>query len=97
MARLNEFSTLTIETALQRQNGRCGICGEKVRKTGRRYNAHHMTSAMYGGSNSVDNCVILCDEDEEGGRGGGCHLWAHGNSFRREFELNRSEYIYFNG
>lgn len=97
MSRPNEFSTLTIAAALQRQQRRCGICGEKVLETGRKYNAHHVTSAKYGGSNSLDNCVILCDEDEDGWRGGGCHLFAHGDSFHRAFELNRSEYIYFNG
>ncbi|GAB3688898.1 hypothetical protein GCM10027592_04560 [Spirosoma flavus] len=97
MTRPNEFSKSTIADALQRQNGRCGICGENVLVLGRKFNAHHITSAKYGGTDSLDNCVILCDEDEDGWRGGGCHLFAHGDSFRRAFELNRSEYIYING
>ncbi|WP_375447588.1 HNH endonuclease [uncultured Fibrella sp.] len=96
MARPNDFTPHTLALAKMRQKGRCGICGKYVDRLGMRAEGHHIRSAKYGGSNRVDNCVILCAEDEFGHRGG-CHLFAHGDWYHREFELNRSEYTYLNG
>lgn len=96
MSRPNEFTPHTIALAKSRQKGRCGICGKYFDRTGIKLEAHHIKSARYGGTNSLDNCVVLCAEDQFRQRGG-CHLFAHGDYYHRPFELNRSEYRFLNG
>lgn len=96
MARPNDFTPHTIQMAKARQKGRCGICGKQFDRTRVKYEGHHIKSARFGGSNSIDNCVVLCAEDRSGQRGA-CHLLAHGDYYHRSFELNRSEYRFLNG
>ncbi|HTF81130.1 MAG TPA: HNH endonuclease signature motif containing protein [Cytophagales bacterium] len=93
--RVGAFSDITIQYAHARQNGRCGICGQKLDPSQVLSQAHHIRSTLYGGDNSVGNCVILCMERKDGTAG--CHLFAHGDYYHRKFELDVSEYKYLNG
>lgn len=95
MARNFEFSKQTKDDAFNRQSGRCAICGQDLDRTGNPYQAHHIVSALYDGDDSLNNCAILCMERTDGGDG--CHIYAHGDSYNRSFQLNRSEYRYFHG
>lgn len=100
MAREFEFSLTTKAKAYERQNGRCGICGQRFYKTGNKSQAHHIVSALYGGDDSLENCVILCTERGDGADEndkGGCHKYAHGGSYNKDFQLNRSQYKHLNG
>lgn len=85
MARDFEFSKTTIKLAKERQNYRCAICGQNLARTGNSHQAHHAVSALNGGTDSLDNCVILCTYRGDGSDGsdpGGCHKYAHGGSYR---------------
>jgi len=98
--RPNEFSRATQKAALARQKNRCAMCGEAIsalghegqatHRFGEGVHAHHMRHVKQGGSNSVDNCVILCWS---------CHYSAHeGGSYRHsQIDSTADDYQYFNG
>jgi len=84
MARPNEFSRMTQQTALARQRSRCASCGTHISRLGNagraehRYGegaqAHHVRHVKLRGSDSAANCVILCWS---------CHYCAHeGGNYR---------------
>jgi 5-methylcytosine-specific restriction endonuclease McrA len=70
MPRANEFSLRTMQEALGRQKHLCASCGTEIVQLGKagraahRYGesaqAHHVQHVKLGGSNIVDNCVVLC-------------------------------------
>ena len=100
MARPNEFSPSTQQLALARQKFRCASCGTRISGLGlagradHRYGegaqAHHRRHVKFGGSDSLDNCVILCQA---------CHYSAHeGGNYRFGTVIGRkSDYPYFRG
>ncbi len=73
-----EFSTSTKQQALLRQKFKCGSCGEKIttlsqigkqsHKQGEGAHGHHMRHDQQGGTNLLNNCVILCES---------CHYTVH--------------------
>lgn len=84
MPRANEFSIWTKQKALVRQKHLCGSCGtdishigevgRAVHKYGESAQAHHIRHVKFGGTNALDNCVILCWS---------CHYCAHeGGAYR---------------
>ncbi len=84
MARPNEFSRATQRAALERQQNRCASCGTAIAALGNAgraehafgegVQAHHLLPIRSGGTNAVENCVILC---------GSCHYSAHeGGNYR---------------
>lgn len=100
MTRPNEFSPLTKQLALARQRNRCASCGTLISRLGEagraehRYRqgaqAHHVRHVKFGGSDSVDNCVILCQS---------CHYSVHeGGNYRFGTVVGReSDYPHFRG
>lgn len=87
MAR-QEFTRLTQDFALGRQAALCGMCGTDFRRDGIP-NFHHVLPCNCGGSNNLDNCVVLCKE---------CHYAAHNyGNYRQPLELLRKEFPFFNG
>jgi len=87
MAR-KEFSTITENFALGRQSALCGMCGLDFRKDGIP-NFHHILRCADGGDNTLDNCVVLCED---------CHYVAHNyGNYRQPIQLLMSEFPYFNG
>jgi 5-methylcytosine-specific restriction endonuclease McrA len=100
MQRANEFSRPTQELALTRQQRRCGSCGTQIlrlghagqatHRYGERAQAHHIRHIKFGGTEFLDNCVILCDS---------CHYSVHeGGNYRYGTVLgNVSDFPYFNG
>ena len=100
MPRPNEFSGTTKKLALARQIFRCGSCGTRIsclgnagqaeHKYGEGAQAHHLSHIKFGGSHSVDNCVILCQS---------CHYSAHeGGNYRFGTVVGReSDYPHFRG
>jgi len=85
MKREHEFSIATKQLALVRQKFRCASCGERIvgldiesrqqHKFGESAHAHHILHIKFGGTNSVENCAILCSS---------CHYSAHeGGNYRR--------------
>lgn len=75
-----------IVEAWLRQGGKCGICGDDLSESA--YEAHHMKPKAFGGTDDVDNIVLLCDREE--------HLYVHGGDFRNAVETDPSVYPYFN-
>ena len=84
MSRPNEFSRATQQVALARQRYRCASCGTHISRLGdagrteHRYGegaqAHHIQHIKTEGSDSVDNCAIVCQS---------CHYSAHeGGNYR---------------
>src|SRR4030042_5448346 len=100
MKRVNEFSRHTQEMALVRQKNRCASCGETIVALGQKgrekhrfgegARAHHIQHLKLRGSNSVDNCVILCES---------CHYSGHeGGNYRLGTIMGaRDDFPYFNG
>jgi 5-methylcytosine-specific restriction endonuclease McrA len=98
--RPNEFLRRTQLAALDRQKHRCALCGEKISALGHAgqithsfgegAHAHHMRHVKQGGSNALDNCVILCWS---------CHYSAHegGNYRHSQIDTTASDYPHFNG
>ncbi len=69
-----EFSDHTVAAALLRQANLCGSCGVHLLRSGEGCNAHHIRHVKFGGTNSLDNCVVLCRA---------CHYSAHeGGNYR---------------
>ena len=95
-----EFTTATQLFALHRQKFCCALCrtfitqlgemGRSQHKYGEIAHAHHVLHAKYGGTNAVDNCVILCQS---------CHYSIHeGGNYRYGTVIGRREdFPYFNG
>jgi 5-methylcytosine-specific restriction endonuclease McrA len=100
MNRPNEFSWLTQQRALARQKNRCASCGTHIfrlgdagaaeHEFGEGARAHHKIHIKFGGTDSVDNCVILCQS---------CHYSVHeGGNFRFGSVVGReSDYPHFRG
>jgi 5-methylcytosine-specific restriction endonuclease McrA len=100
MPRPNEFSRSTQQLALTRQNYRCASCGTPISHLGdagrpnHRYGesaqAHHVRHVKLGGSDDVDNCVVLCQS---------CHYSAHegGNYRLGTVEGSENDFPHFRG
>lgn len=100
MAGPNEFSRPTQELALSRQRYRCASCGTRISRLGNagrpahRYGegaqAHHLRHIKFGGSDSANNCVILCNS---------CHYCVHeGGNYRLGTVVGReSDFPHFRG
>lgn len=73
--------------AWARQDGVCALCGDTLEDT--LYEAHHMRRVADGGTNEVDNIVMLCSKDD--------HLHAHGGNFCDAVETEPDAYPFFNG
>jgi 5-methylcytosine-specific restriction endonuclease McrA len=69
-----EFTEGTIQLAKVRQKNCCGSCGRDLLTSGEGMQAHHIIHVKFGGSNLVDNCVVLCKA---------CHYSVHeGGNYR---------------
>jgi 5-methylcytosine-specific restriction endonuclease McrA len=79
-----EFLKSTMEMALTRQKNHCASCGEIIytlgvsgrgeHRFGEVSHAHHIEHAKFGGSNAIENCVVICQS---------CHYSAHeGGNYR---------------
>jgi 5-methylcytosine-specific restriction endonuclease McrA len=100
MNREGEFPTGTKQQALLRQKNRCASCGARIfrlgnaaassHKFGEGAQAHHVKHIKFGGTASLDNCVILCQS---------CHYSAHeGGNYRFGTVIGtRSDFPFFNG
>ena len=100
MSRPNEFTRVTKELALLRQENHCAACGEfilaigefgrEAHYFGESAEAHHVRPISQGGTDAIRNCVIICKS---------CHYTAHeGGNFRfSDLRLTQSDYEYFNG
>ncbi|MCA1811266.1 MAG: HNH endonuclease [Halobacteriales archaeon] len=98
--RPNEFSRKTQQLALARQGNRCASCGTGITQLGNAgraehqfgeaVHAHHIQHVKLGGSNSLDNCVILCQS---------CHYSAHeGGNYRFSTLIGHaSDFPHFRG
>jgi len=95
-----EFSRRTQQLALARQKHRCGSCGSRISRLGESGRAdhpfgemahgHHVCHAKFGGLDTLDNCVILCQA---------CHYSVHeGGNYRGGQVIGRTaDFPYFNG
>jgi 5-methylcytosine-specific restriction endonuclease McrA len=73
--------------AIGRQDGKCGDCGEDLEEV--IFHAHHLLRQADGGDDSLDNCVMLCEE---------CHYAAHNyGNYRQPIQLSPSDFPYFYG
>jgi 5-methylcytosine-specific restriction endonuclease McrA len=100
MPRPNEFSDTTQRLALARQKLCCASCGTHISRLGNAgqadheygegAQAHHLRHIKLGGSDSVDNCVVLCWS---------CHYSAHeGGSYRLGTVVGREgDFPHFRG
>jgi 5-methylcytosine-specific restriction endonuclease McrA len=82
--RPQEFTRRTQELALARQQHLCASCGTTISALGeagrRRHkfleavHAHHVKHVKFGGTNNVENCVVICQS---------CHYSVHeGGNYR---------------
>jgi len=53
-----EFSKATMRAAFARAEGKCELCGIKLRPGEAEY--HHRLEAYLDGANTLDNCCVLC-------------------------------------
>ena len=68
--RPQEFTRNAQEAALRRQHNLCASCGTPITKIGEAgradhkfsegAQAHHVKHVKFGGTNHVDNCVVIC-------------------------------------
>jgi 5-methylcytosine-specific restriction endonuclease McrA len=83
--RRQRFSRKTQEAALLRQQNLCASCGialfdsnetgEPAQEFLAGAHAHHIKHVKFGGTNHLDNCVVLCQP---------CHYSVHeGGNYRR--------------
>lgn len=98
--RPGEFSHTTQQQALTRQKNRCGSCGTPIaflgqagkstHKFGEGAQAHHIRHIKLGGTEALDNCVILCQS---------CHYSAHegGNYRLGMIPGHKGDFGYYNG
>jgi 5-methylcytosine-specific restriction endonuclease McrA len=70
------FSWQVVEAAWARQGGRCAACGKKLSWDNRgeddawgAWEAHHKKPLVYGGSDMLRNCALLCMNVDN------CHLY----------------------
>jgi len=94
------FSKSTQQLALARQKFRCASCGTEIarlgeagraeHKNGESAQAHHVRHVKFGGSDALDNCVILCQS---------CHYSVHeGGNYRFGTVIGEtSDYPHFYG
>ena len=81
------FSDATKNAARLRQWGLCGRCGHNLDHLWEE--AHHIRPQALGGSDDVDNCVVLCDK---------CNQAAHNfGNFRSLIVAPRDYFPFFNG
>jgi 5-methylcytosine-specific restriction endonuclease McrA len=76
--RKQEFSSATKQKALERQRSLCASCGTRIfgldevarekHRFGEGARAHHIVHIKFGGTNQIENCVIVCDS---------CHYSIH--------------------
>lgn len=100
MTRPFNFSRTTQLAALARQKNHCASCGTDIHalgeaarglhRFGERTEAHHVRHVKAGGTDMVDNCVVICQA---------CHYNAHeGGNFRTgTVQGTRRDYPHFNG
>lgn len=100
MTRSREFSSATKRLALRRQNYRCASCGTRIfaldqaerdsHTYGEAAHAHHIKPFKFGGTNKLDNCVILCES---------CHYSAHegGNYRYGTVEGKKDDFPHYDG
>lgn len=100
MQRPGEFTRTTQALALARQKNHCASCGVRILRLGEAgrvghvfgegAQAHHVRHIKFGGSDSLDNCVVICQA---------CHYSAHeGGNYRYGTVVGRrSDFRYFNG
>ena len=100
MVRPYNFSNATQLAALERQKNQCGSCGTEIHALGEpgrgkhafgeRAEAHHMLHVKAGGTDTLDNCVVLCQS---------CHYSAHeGGTYRYgTVQAERSDFPFFEG
>lgn len=98
--RLGEFPLGIPQQALTRQHNKCASCGTHIfglGQTGRSAHrfgegaqAHHIRHIKFGGTGSLDNCVVLCQS---------CHYSAHeGGNYRGGTVIGRKEdFPHYNG
>jgi 5-methylcytosine-specific restriction endonuclease McrA len=91
---------MTQQEALSRQKNRCASCGTYIfylgyagveqHQYGEGAQAHHVQPIKFGGSDAVDNCVILCQS---------CHYSVHeGGNYRFGTVVGvESDYRHFRG
>lgn len=93
----SNFSRPTKDAAFVRQQGRCAMCGKDLWNwlisSGNMWEAHHIRRDADNGVSTIDNCVILCTNDEDSSND--CHFKAHGYNYRMPFILDTSKYKYF--
>lgn len=98
--RPEEFTPITQRQALARQHNKCASCGTHIlglgnigrgiHRFGEGVQAHHIRHVKFGGTSSLDNCVIICQA---------CHYSVHeGGNYRFGTVVGRKEdFPYFNG
>jgi len=84
------FSDETKKKALERQGKLCASCGLKIvglggsaqsdHQFGEWSEGHHMVPAKAGGSNDLENCVMLCRS---------CHVSAHAGGSWSDISMYR--------
>lgn len=86
------FTSTVISYAIGRQEGRCGDCGIDLDDV--LFDAHHLKRQADGGSDDLDNCVVLCSR----GTGNNCHAAAHNHgNYRQAIQLFPYHFPHFNG
>ena len=65
-----------------RQHGRCGVCGIKFDDV--EGHAHHINPKALCGANSLENCVLLCDN---------CHYIVHNHGYYRSLVVAPKRYF----
>jgi len=85
MDRPNEFTNSTLQFALMRQKNRCASCGTPIlalgilgraqHEFGEAAHGHHVRHVKWGGTNALDNCVILCTSCHYNSHEGGNYRW----------------------
>lgn len=88
------FSNETVSEAFKRQGGRYACCGKKLSNYpysgSGSWEAHHMISASHGGSDSLENCMILCI------KGCNCHLnVGHSGNWKNGVPQREDDFEYF--
>ena len=89
------FSNLIISRAWNRQAGLCAYCGKKLTWNNYQngdegaWHPHHRKPESEGGSDTLDNCVVLCINEPV------CHLFiGHGGNWAIYCELNDQDLPY---
>ena len=98
--RPGEFKLGTQQLAMARQQNKCASCGTRIfglgqvgqpaHRFGEGVQAHHVHHIKFGGTEVLDNCVILCQS---------CHYSAHeGGNYRYGTVVGRKQdFPFFNG